>query len=154
MIEKERERRLKKKLGATNGTKSMLGLAGPSSPHQRPPPKKQKKSFTGVNDDNQIEQFFDDFEDLDQEKILDFLKTAKVIKIADKHWYKKPLPEPIRCNKSLYLVQRDTMFRRICYNLQLHKYFDRFIMLLIFLSSLKLATDTYMTDLEADSPIM
>jgi len=93
LLEKMRERRLKK-LGQTNagGNKSMLGLTGPQSPQQRPPPKKQKKSFTGVNEDNQIEQFFDDFEDLDQDKILDFLKTAKVIKIADSGWYKRPVP--------------------------------------------------------------
>jgi len=46
------------------------------------------------------------------------------------------------------------MFRRVCFNLHMHKYFDRFIMLLIFLSSLKLATDTYMKDVAEDSLIM
>ena len=46
------------------------------------------------------------------------------------------------------------MFRRICYNLQKHKYFDRFIMALIFLSSLKLATDTYLDVYDKDSDII
>ena len=46
----------------------------------------------------------------------------------------------------MYLFGKHTKFRRLCFNLQKHKQFDRIIMLLIFLSSLKLATDTYMTD--------
>ena len=37
------------------------------------------------------------------------------------------------------------------YRIQLHNYFERFILLLIVLSSLKLAYDTYITDLSADS---
>lgn len=41
----------------------------------------------------------------------------------------------------------------MCYFLQKHKWFDRVIMLLIFLSSLKLATDTYMDGLPADSAL-
>ena len=36
------------------------------------------------------------------------------------------------------------------YNIQKHKFFDQFIMLLIFLSSMKLATDTYMTEDDYD----
>ena len=43
------------------------------------------------------------------------------------------------------------MFRKICFNVQKHKYFDRFIMALIFLSSLKLATDTYMGGFDEES---
>ena len=42
----------------------------------------------------------------------------------------------------------------ICFNLQKHKYFDRFIMLLIFLSSLKLATDTYMGGYSKESDVI
>ena len=46
------------------------------------------------------------------------------------------------------------MFRKVCFNLQKHKYFDRFIMLLIFLSSLKLATDTYMGGYSKESDVI
>ena len=42
----------------------------------------------------------------------------------------------------------------MCYFLQKHKWFDRVIMLLIFLSSLKLATDTYMDGLSEDSALL
>lgn len=63
----------------------------------------------------------------------------------------KTIPENVTCIKSVYLVSKETFIRRVCFNLQQHKYFDRFIMTLIFFSSIKLATDTYMKDVPEDS---
>ena len=80
------------------------------------------------------------------------LITTSLVKTENKGWHKKKIdPSVIECQNSIYLFNRSKRFRELCYNLQRHKYFDRIIMTLIALSSLKLATDTYMTDLSPES---
>ena len=71
--------------------------------------------------------------------------------IEQKEIEKTRIDDSVEAEKSIYMFDRNKYFRKLCYNLQKHRYFDRFIMTLIFLSSLKLATDTYMNDLDADS---
>lgn len=46
------------------------------------------------------------------------------------------LPSEIECENSVYLFNREGIFRKTCYYIQQHQYFDRFIMLLITLSSI------------------
>jgi len=46
------------------------------------------------------------------------------------------IPDEIKCENAIYLFDRDARFRRLCYYVQQHRYFDRFIMFLIALSSL------------------
>ena len=99
----------------------------------------------------EVNKIIDEIEDLSEDMIKEYLKDAKIISTKEKGWYKKPIDPHVQCRKSLYLIPRETMFRRIMYNLQKHKYFDRFIMLLIFLSSLKLATDTYLVNYPPES---
>lgn len=53
------------------------------------------------------------------------------------------IPEEIECENSVYLFSRDGWLRKTCYYVQQHRYFDRFIMGLIALSSLQLAFETY-----------
>ena len=85
---------------------------------------------------------------MEPNKIKKLLMEKNLVKTKDTGWYKKPIDaEVVECERAIYLIRRETYFRKICFNLQKHKYFDRIIMLLIVLSSVKLATDTYMDGL-------
>ena len=57
----------------------------------------------------------------------------------------------IEADNSLYLFHRDICFRRNCHFIQKHKWFENFIMLLIALSSTKLALESYLVDLPKDN---
>ena len=97
----------------------------------------------------------DDVEELDLRKIKKILAEKNLVKIKQKNWRKRNIDQSVSCQRSLYTFDReDSKFRKMCYFLQKHKWFDRVIMLLIFLSSLKLATDTYMDGLEEDSALL
>ena len=93
----------------------------------------------------------DDIEDLEPEVIKEKLIEKNLVKTDTTGWYKDQINETIECDNAIYMFNRGTPFRRLCFNLQKHSYFDKFIMFLIFLSSLKLATDTYMHILPEDS---
>ena len=130
----------------------MLGLTGAQ---HAPTKKKDGKTFTATGRiPEDLNKMIDEIEDLTEEEIKRHLKNAKVIKTKDRGWYKKDLDPSVEAVKSLYLFHKDSMFRRVCFNLQKHKYFDRFIMALIFLSSLKLATDTYMGGYDEESDVI
>ena len=49
----------------------------------------------------------------------------------------------VECNESLFLLNKDSWLRIKCYKAYKHPLWESFVMLLIILSSLKLATDTY-----------
>lgn len=51
----------------------------------------------------------------------------------------------VHCSRSLYLFSKVNPFRRFCYVLTKHRYFDRCVLVVIFLSSFKLALDTYIS---------
>ena len=113
--------------------------------------KKQKKSTFTAKNLIAEELMIDNIEDMTKEEIRDLLVSNSLIKTEKKDWHKTPIDESVACQNSVYLLNRNTNFRILCYNLQQHKYFDRVIMTLIALSSLKLATDTYMDGLPAES---
>lgn len=75
-----------------------------------------------------------------------FLKASK----EDEIDAKKVDPNEIGADNSIYLFHRDGCFRRNIYYIQKHKWFDNFIMLLIALSSTKLALESYLVDLPKD----
>ena len=64
---------------------------------------------------------------------------------------KKIDPNEIEADNSIYLFHRNGCFRRNIYFIQKHKYFDNFIMLLIALSSTKLALESYLVNMPKDS---
>jgi hypothetical protein len=107
--------------------------------------KKKKKVKANLLGKGSLAGDIDDIEDLDPDVIKKHLEDEGLVKRDMTGWQWKPILESIECESSLYLFARRNPFRRLCYNLQRHKQFDRIIMVLIFLSSLKLATDTYMT---------
>ena len=53
--------------------------------------------------------------------------------------------------ESFYFLSKQNKFRIFCYKLYKQKIFDNYIMFLIGISSVKLATDSYLTDYAADS---
>ena len=63
------------------------------------------------------------------------------------------VPSAIECKNSIYLFDRVGSFRKTCYYIQQHRYFDRIIMTLIAVSSLQLAFQTYIQDVPEDAPI-
>lgn len=63
----------------------------------------------------------------------------------------KLVDSTIEAENSIYLFNRNSCFRRNCHFIQKHKYFENFIMLLIGLSSVKLALESYIVDEPDDS---
>lgn len=61
------------------------------------------------------------------------------------------LYQGIRCEKSIYIFSKQNKFRLFCYKVQKHPLFDRFVMFLIAVSSLKLGIDSYLVKLPEGS---
>ncbi len=53
----------------------------------------------------------------------------------------------IECERAFFVLKRNSCFRRFCYRVYVHRYFERAILALIVLSSMKLAADTYILDM-------
>lgn len=102
---------------------------------------KKKASFTG-NKQNDVE-LIEDLDELDSTSIRQMLQTNKMITESKKVKTDIQIPAEIECENSIYLFNRQGRFRKICYYIQQHRYFDRFIMFLIAVSSLQLAFETY-----------
>ena len=104
---------------------------------------KHQANFTG---NAKIKEGFDMVEDLDEldpNSIRKMLISTKVIRDKSQKSKDWVIPVQIECQKSIYVFNRKGIFRRTCYYVQQHRYFDRFIMLLIVVSSLQLAFETY-----------
>ena len=98
----------------------------------------------------------ENIEEMETEKVRQILVQkgklkAKEIDNIDK---KKVDKEVIHADRSVYLFSRDGCFRRNIFFIQQHKRFDQFIMLLIALSSVKLALNSYIVDLPKDATIV
>ena len=79
-----------------------------------------------------------------------FLKARKEDRIDAKLVDEKE----IGCEFSVYLFGRKSCFRRNVHFVQKHKWFENFIMLLIALSSAKLALESYIVDLPSDDRLV
>lgn len=115
--------------------------------------KQSKASFTGRND--KIQEYTEAVEDMDNDVVRLLLIDKGMIKAKKGEIDEKKIWEAeIAADKSVYLFHRDGCFRRNVYYTQKHRYFDRFIMILIALSSTKLALESYMVDYEKDHDIV
>ena len=115
--------------------------------------KKQKASFTGTKrlfNENTIE----DVEDLDNATIRRILIDNGVLKAQKGEIDQKLIGPDIMAENSIYLFGRHGCFRKNVYFIQKHHYFERFIMLLIALSSTKLALESYIRDEPPDSTVI
>lgn len=66
----------------------------------------------------------------------------------------KTLYRGIQCNKSIFLFPKKSKIRQACARISKHRYFERTILVLIVLSSFKLAFDTYLMDYPESSLIV
>lgn len=98
-----------------------------------------------------MEEFIDDIEDMDQQLIREIFMDEGLIKKKDPEREQRLLYHGIHCQQSLYLFSKQSRFRLFLYKLMKHKVFDNTIMFLIAVSSIKLASDTYLAHLPADS---
>lgn len=115
--------------------------------------KKTKASFTGgkrLFNENLIE----DVEDLDNNTIRLILIDQGLLKAKKGEIDNKLVGPEIMAENSVYLFGRHSCFRRNVHFIQKHHYFERFIMLLIALSSTKLALESYIRDEPPDSVIV
>lgn len=92
------------------------------------------------------EESDEELEDLDEDQIHEILKHLGIIKKSKDEVKEVALfvgPPMIECPMSIYLFSKENYFRIACYRLAQHPRWEQTILLLIILSSLKLATDTY-----------
>lgn len=61
--------------------------------------------------------------------------------------------QEIDCNSSFFLFDKGNLFRIICYKMIRHGLWETSVQILIFLSSLKLAIDTYFLDYDETTEI-
>lgn len=88
----------------------------------------------------------DSLEDFEDEAVKGSLrrnKSKKIIELKD-----------IPCETAFFLFKRYSKLRRFCHTIYKHRYFERVILTLIVLSSVKLALDTYFLDKPASHPII
>ncbi len=86
----------------------------------------------------------DNIDDLDEKQIMEIFIDEGVIKKKDKAREDALLFHDVACEKALYLLSKQNKFRIFMYKMYKNKIFDNFIMLVIGLSSMKLAADTYL----------
>jgi len=60
----------------------------------------------------------------------------------------------VECQMSFYIFDKEFEFRKICYRAIKSKLWDNIVMLLIFLSSLKLCFDSYYLNADPELPVM
>ena len=97
----------------------------------------------------------DDIEEMTQSEIRLLLVEKGILKARKEDNIDKKLVGPeIHAEKSIYLFRRHSCFRRNVHFIQKHKWFDNFIMLLIALSSTKLALESYLVDLPEDNQLV
>ena len=77
-----------------------------------------------------------DLDELDHEEVMKMLMENNVIPMPKLKLEHMLIPDEVECLNSVYLFHRDGAFRKTCYYIQQHRYFDRFIMVLIAFSSI------------------
>lgn len=78
----------------------------------------------------------------------DEMATLKTTDIKEKKDYENE----VKCQYSLFIFPKNNCFRVKLYEMQKHKWFERIIMLLIMLSTVKLIFDTYNLDEPVGTP--
>ena len=84
----------------------------------------------------EIDDLVADLDELDHEEVLRMLMENNVIPMPKITLEGMLIPKEVECLCSVYLFHKDGAFRKTCYFIQQHRYFDRFIMALIAFSSI------------------
>jgi len=93
---------------------------------------------------------------MDEDQITSIFKDEGMMKKEQKDLEKEKLKLYIGvdCQMSFYLFDKEFEFRKFCYKAIKSKAWDNVVMLLIFLSSIKLCFDSYFLQADPESPIM
>jgi len=85
----------------------------------------------------------EDLEDLDEEQIIAIFKEQGVIKKEKGEMKDEPLFVDIECKMSFFLFAKTNPIRILCYKMIKHPLWENIVIILISLSSIKLAYDTF-----------
>lgn len=97
----------------------------------------------------------EDLEDLDEDQIVKIFQAEGILKKSKKQIEQdKVLFDQIECAQSLYVFSKENRFRIFCYELWKLPMWENTVLVLILLSSAKLATDTYNYNFVEGSDIM
>jgi hypothetical protein len=97
------------------------------------------------------EEFIDNIDDLNEQEIREIFIDEGITKNKSPEREARLLYQGISCNKSLYLFSKQNKLRTFLFKVYKHKMFDHTVMALIAISSLKLATDSYLVNYSDDS---
>ena len=89
----------------------------------------------------------EELEELDEDQIVTIFKEEGIIKKSLEEIKAKPLFVGIECNQAIYLFSQESWIRKFCYRLQMHPSWENFILILIVVSSFKLAFDSFTAEL-------
>jgi hypothetical protein len=88
---------------------------------------------------------------MDEKVLREIFMDEGLIKKKDKEREARLMFLGVECEKSLYFFTKQNKIRYYAYKLYKKKLFDNTIMVLILLASIKLALDTYLTNLPDDN---
>ena len=88
---------------------------------------------------------------MDEKVLREIFMDEGLIKKKDKEREARLMFLGVECEKSLYFFTKQNKIRYYAYKLYKNKLFDNTIMVLILLASIKLALDTYLTNLPDDN---
>ena len=86
----------------------------------------------------------EDLEDLDEDVVLQIFKDEGLIKRDKSEIQEQAFFAGVECEWSFFLFSKENRFRILCYRLTKHPLWENVVLALICVSSVKLATDTYM----------
>ena len=105
---------------------------------------KEEEEKLNKSDDNSIDE-------MNEQDMVKMAVSAGLTKDVNANEQTDELYKGISCEKAFYVFSKENPVRLVFYKLSLHTYFERLILTLIILSSMKLAYDTYILDLPEDS---
>lgn len=85
----------------------------------------------------------EDLEDLDEDQIVKIFKQQGIIKKDKDEVKQQELFVGVECQQSMYLFSKENWLRKACYKIIKHPWWESAVIVLILLSSMKLAFDTY-----------
>lgn len=98
-----------------------------------------------------VEEELEDVEDLDEDIVKNIFKKEGYMEKDHGEEVKIEWFLGIHAEQSLYLFSKENSFRRGCFLIYQHYWFERVILLMIVASSVKLGVDTYQVDFAEDS---
>ena len=152
---REEEDRKLKEQKANESPKKLQKKKTMKSPVKSPSLKKSSTFVVHTSNATQPAQdeLEEDLDDLDDDRIMDILREGGLAQDKKMSGSQKEerLFREVKCKVSFYLFNKRNRVRWFLFRVSKHNYFERVILGLIVVSSLKLAIDSYMMDLPSTS---